>query len=153
MIFKPDSNITRIQFSAIIAKVLSLNPDDYKDVTLPFSDADKIQPWATNYVKAMVKLGYMNGSTDGSGGVYFAPDNNITRAEAFTVMGRIIDENIVGNISYSDNSQIPSWAYESFSKLFALNIINGFEDNTIRPQNTLTRAEAVALVRKFTDNR
>ncbi len=148
-LFKPDNNITRIQFAAIVCKSLGINPDDYSDVTLNFTDAEKIQPWAVNYIKAMVSLGYLSGRSDDDGKtVYFDPESNITRAEAFTVIGRTVAEAETTALSYSDVADVPVWAMESMEKLAALGYINGFEDNSIRPNNFTTRAEAAALVRK-----
>lgn len=148
-LFRPDSNITRIQFAAIICKALGLNTEDYSDVELLFADNADIQPWAVDYVKAMVVCGYINGvSDDGGATTYFAPEKNITRAEAFTILSRTIDSNASQALSYTDSGDIPIWAQGAFGKLAAMGIINGFEDNTIRPSSPTTRAEAAALVSK-----
>lgn len=148
-LFKPDSNITRIQFAAIVCKSMGINPDEYSNVTLNFTDTDKIQPWAVNYIKAMVSLGYIGGRSDDDGKTaYFDPESKITRAEAFTVIGRTINTDDTVVLSYSDASDIPVWAQNSVSKLTALGYINGFEDNSIKPNTSTTRAEAAALIYK-----
>ncbi|MGN1115535.1 MAG: S-layer homology domain-containing protein [Candidatus Ornithomonoglobus sp.] len=150
LLFKPDSNITRIQFAAIMCKALGIDPEEYSAAELDFTDSGDIQPWAASYVKAMVSLGYINGRSDDNGATsYFAPEDNIKRSEAFAVMGRTIAENEETELTYADADSIPLWAEDSFKKLAALNIISGFEDNTIRPENLTTRAEAAALVMKL----
>jgi exopolysaccharide biosynthesis protein len=150
MVFKPDSSITRIQFAAIICKSLGIDADDYVSERLTFTDTDKIQPWGVNYIKAMTSMGYINGRSDDNGETtYFDPDSSISRAEAFTIIGRTIDSQTQAPLTYSDAAQIPSWAREAFGKLAALGIITGFEDNSIKPNNTTTRAEAAALVSKL----
>lgn len=148
-IFKPDENITRIQFAAIICKSLGINPEDYSSMKTDFTDSDEIQQWALNYVKAMASLGYITGRSDDDGKtLYFAPDASITRAEAFTVIGRILGTDGVSAPIFADNEQIPEWSREAIAVLSEKGIIQGFEDNTIRPQRFITRAEAAVLVDK-----
>ncbi len=146
-LFKPDNDITRIQYAAIVAKSLGIDPTLYNDVKLEFTDTDKIQPWALGYVKAMVSLGYINGRSDDDGKtVYFAPDSSITRAEAFAVTGRAIESTATADLNYTDSTDIPDWAKAPVMKLSALGVIKGFEDNTIRPHKNISRAEATVLV-------
>lgn len=144
-VFKPDANITRIQFAAIMCKALGINTDDFANEPLDFSDSGSIQPWATEYVRAMTALGYITGRSDGS----FAPEDSITRAEAFTIMGRAVEADANTVMGYADSGDIPLWAQEPMGKLTALGIIEGYSDNTIKPNDLLTRAEAAALVSKL----
>lgn len=91
---------------------------------------------------------YVAGYSDGS----FAPQNNLTRAEAITLLTRIItDENvIVGNVSadYADVAH-GAW-YESyiglFQKLGYLSTIEGKHGAVIYPDRKITRAEFVELI-------
>ncbi len=152
LLFRPDSNITRIQFAAIMCNASGINPEEYSGTELDFTDSGDIQPWALSYVKAMVSLGYINGRSDDDGATsYFAPEDNIKRSEAFAVMGRAIDDDKAAELTYADADSIPLWAVNSFEKLSAYGIISGFEDNTIRPESLTTRAEAAALVMKLTE--
>ncbi len=153
-LFKPDSNITRIQFAAIVCKSLGINPDEYSNTELSFTDTDKIQPWAVNYIKAMVSLGYLSGRSDDDGKTsYLDPESSITRSEAFTVIGRTVTADASAPLNFSDSADIPEWAREPMSRLLALGYINGFEDQSIRPHNNTTRAEAAALISKTINNR
>lgn len=148
LVFKPDDKITRIQFAAIIAKSLGVETSEYENVILNFTDSSIIQQWAIPYIKVMVGLGYMSGRSDDGNTVYFAPDSSITRAEAVTVISRVINKKSNGALNYADSVRIPEWAKEAFESLTSLGIIQGFEDNTIRPDNAITRAEAATLVSK-----
>lgn len=148
VLFRPDSNITRVQFSAMVAKAMGISDTDYNDVQLEFSDTDKIQPWALGYVKAMSKLGYISGRSDDGNSIYFDPESTITRAEAFTIIGRIVGIDDSYTLGFADNAQIPQWAYASMATLADKGIIQGFEDNTIRPNNSITRAEAAVIISK-----
>lgn len=149
-VFMPNSGITRIQFAAIMSRALGINPSDYSNHELSFTDYDKIQPWAVDYVKAMSSLGYVTGRSE-QDGVYFAPEDNITRAEAFTMLGRAIGNTSAKMPDYTDIHEVPEWASDSMASLAQMGIINGFEDNTIRPSGLTTRAEAAALMYKVID--
>lgn len=145
-LFKPDRNITRVQFAAIIAKSLGISENDYLSYDLPFSDADKIQPWALGYVKATSALGYISGRSDNNEKtVYFDPESPVTRAEAFTILGRIAGTEYSKETKFADNGQIPSWSRAAIMALAEKGTIRGFEDNTLRPNNLLTRAEAAVI--------
>ena len=149
-LFKPDDNITRIQFAAMVSKAMGISETDYADTKLNFTDTDKIQDWAIGYVKAMVALGYISGRSDDDGKTaYFDPDNTITRAEAFTIMGRIVGVADGQTLSYTDTDQIPDWAVMPIATLRDKGLIQGFEDNTIRPNKSITRAESATLISKF----
>lgn len=150
VLFKPDENITRIQFAAIICKALGADVSAYGGAELDFTDANEIQPWALDYVKTAVSLGYMNGRSDDDGAsAYFAPEAGIKRAEMFAVIARAADCGEAGELTCADKDEIPGWAVESFEKLTASGLISGFEDNTVRPEALTTRAEAAAIVTKL----
>ncbi|MBR0365272.1 MAG: S-layer homology domain-containing protein, partial [Clostridia bacterium] len=150
LLFKPDADVSRIQFAAIVSNVLGLDVSEYSGARLNFTDNASIQPWAVNYIKAMVSLGYINGKSDDDGRTfYFDPESSITRAEAFAVMARAIPGNDRAELGFADSSDIPSWAVGSFEKLLALGMIRGFSDNTIKPGAKTTRAEAVSLAAKL----
>lgn len=146
--FKPDDEITRIQFAAIVANALETDVDSYSGVNLNFTDADKIQPWALNYVKAMTDMGYITGRSDDGVTNYFDPESSITRAEAFTILSRVITTDAAAEINFADIGDIPQWSMTAFEKLAALGVIQGYEDNTIKPQRTISRGEAAVIVDK-----
>ena len=148
-LFKPDEKITRVQFAAMTVKALGISAEDYSNTKLDFIDADTIQPWAMNYVKAVAALGYITGrSDDGGRTVYFDPENRITRAEAFTIISRITGAKSQKALTYSDVNDIPKWALDAVSGLEEKGIVKGYENNTIRPNNHITRAESAVLIDK-----
>lgn len=148
-LFKPDENITRIQFAAIMCKALGVNISDFSNTSLNFADVDEIQPWAVDYVKAMSALGYITGRSDNGNIYYFAPEDSITRAEAFTIMGRAIESSENTVLNYADAGDIPEWAQQPMGELAALGLIKGYSDNTIRPGDAIKRAEAASLINNF----
>ena len=147
LVFKPQDNVTRAEFAVMAANFLGLNPDDYADVSLDaFDDEESIADWAKNYVKAVYANNIISGKSEGNF-LYFAPLAYITRAEAVTILSRILPAKIkAANITYADNADIPSWSYHAFKVLSSAGLINGYDDNTIRPQNNVTRAEAITML-------
>jgi hypothetical protein len=49
-------------------------------------------------------------------------------------------------LSFTDSAGISEWAREAMTTAVANGIINGYPDNTVRPQGSATRAEAVTVI-------
>lgn len=82
-IFGVDKSITRAQAVALMGRLLA--PD--KTGIPSFTDNSSIPDWASNEVYSMVELGLITGMEDGS----FKPLDNLTRAEAATIIERIMN--------------------------------------------------------------
>ena len=150
MIFKPDNNMTRAEFASMIANYKKLDFSKYDDVKLDFTDNDIIPQWAVPAVKAVYKEGIILGRVNDDGTSTFAPYDNITRAEAMTILGRILPNNDdLPNLPFADKNDIPQWAEEGVSKLYSTGIVSGYEDNTILPNNNMKRAEAATMLYKI----
>ncbi len=140
--YDPDAYMTRAEFAKIVLNYLEVDEDNYSSVYLPYSDTDEIPQWAQNTVRAVVDLGIMTGR-----GGEFAPNETVTRAEAFTILGRILPSKLYHEeYTFADNAEIPEWAEESLEKLTGADMVSGYEDNTLRPSNPVTRAEAAAML-------
>ncbi|HEX9060568.1 MAG TPA: S-layer homology domain-containing protein, partial [Clostridia bacterium] len=104
--------------------------------------------WAEKYIKGLMEKGIVNGYADGT----FKPDYNITRAEASVIIVKALDLKLSnsGKTSFKDDLQIPVWAKVYVNTGFSNGIITGYEDNTFRASNNLTRAEmSTMIVRAF----
>ncbi len=149
MYFKPDNYMTRAEFAQIIAKYKGIQNEDISDIP-PYTDWNDVQPWAQNAIKAVYKYGIMSGRSEDSGKTFnFSPNSNITRAEAMTVLGRLIPNEAGKEPDFADTSDIPSWAKAGIARLYYKGIIQGYSDNTILPQNNVKRAEAVTMLNKM----
>ena len=147
LIFNPDKNITRAEFSVMVANYLGINPNDYSLLKVPFADEKEIPSWASGHIKALYTMGIINGKTRPDTSIIFDSNANITRAEAVTILGRILGENIASEeFRISDLKDIPPYAYDGFVTMSSMGVISGYLDGTIRPLNTITRAEAVKLL-------
>ncbi len=145
-VFNPSANVTRAEFAVMIANLQGIDVSIYEGKSLNVADAALVPSWAQNHVKALVDMGIMQGRENGSSTV-FDPSANLTRAEAVTVISRITASGVrTLNSSFADSADIPSWAKPAFDKLSSLGVISGYEDNTVKPNNTITRAEAVKML-------
>ena len=106
--FNPNAPITRAEFAAIAARF-----DDKANTTaVDFSDI--VSHWAKDEISAAANNGWINGYTDGT----FRPNNKITRAEAMTLVNRVLKrlpetaEDLHNDmIKWSDNSDTSAWYY------------------------------------------
>ena len=86
--FRPEERITREEMTVILVKAYQ-----FRGGTIPggplgaFGDRDKIAPWALPYVEQAVGAGLISGMTADT----FAPAENATRAQAVSVLRRLLD--------------------------------------------------------------
>ncbi|WP_282937380.1 S-layer homology domain-containing protein [Paenibacillus sp. RC67] len=111
---------------------------------VPFSDISN--HWSTNTVNLFVKLGVVSGYEDGS----FRPDANITRAEFASIIAKVFNmQSASGAPSLKDVNN--HWAKQAIQALGSQGIINGYEDGTFKPDQTITRAEMIAIISRLVD--
>lgn len=145
--FSPDEPITRAAFAVMMANYLAVDLSGYNDVDLGvFADQAQIPQWSESAVKAMYKLGVISGSLDNEK-LYFNPLMPITRAEIMTIIARTLPNGLrVADVGYADKNVIPQWAAGAVGTLANAGLVSGYTDNTIRPQNPVTRAEAAVML-------
>ncbi len=145
-LFKPDNNMTRAEFACMIANYLGVNPSDYSGVQPPYDDIDAIPAWAINQVKALYSLGIMQGQQNGDK-TEFSPNGRIRRCEFSVAAARLLPEGLYrGEIIAADENDVPDWAKDETALLLTHGIMNGYTDGTLKPENNVTRAEAVKIL-------
>ncbi|NMA02025.1 MAG: S-layer homology domain-containing protein [Clostridia bacterium] len=141
--FKPDNPITRAEFSKILTVSLGLE----KIEGSAFNDT--ATHWAKNDINTLVHHGIIDKSEYGS---KYEPDKNITRVEIAKMVVRASGfdkearEKAGQNTGFKDNSSIKSSdrGYVIIAKENKL--VGGYPDNTFKPNNNATRAEASAMI-------
>ena len=149
MYFRPEEYMTRAQFAQATAKLVGIELVKYANTPMMYEDGAQIEPWAQNAAKAMYENGIMKGRTSDTDKPIFAPNDNITRAEAMTILGRLLPEAQLKELDFADKADVAPWAAQSMEKLYAAGIIKGYSDHTILPNNRVKRAEAVTLMNKL----
>ena len=89
----------------------------------------------------------INGSKVGDS-IYFFPENNISRAEIFTTVGRILEVTPKTECSFSDRNDIPEWAVGYIDALYEKGMVNGYSDNSLKPLFNVTKAEISKILVK-----
>jgi|GEM_PF-1450533 len=143
-LFKPDADITRAEFTAILVRALGL--EEAKEQAR-FDDVSG-QSWYAGAVGAEVHAGLITGySTDS-----FKPDQSITRQEMAVMMSRLLNElnmnqqpSEQGAASFSDQRDIAGWAAEAVAQAAAAGIVNG-KDGKFAPNEQATRAQTAVMV-------
>lgn len=91
---------------------------------------------------------YIFGYADGT----FRPDNNMSRAEAAAIFARLISEQKGEKISgKSDFADIKSseWYSKFIGYIEKYGIIKGYDNNTFKPDENISRAEFIAMTVRF----
>lgn len=106
-----------------------------------FAESDIKNHWAEKTIGRLVDEGYIKGYEDGS----LKPDNKITRAEFMAAANSIFGFNEKADISFADVEKT-DWFYDTVRIAAGAGYISGYDDNTIRAENYITKQEAAFIV-------
>ena len=142
---RPEGSITRAEVATIFFRLLTdESRDKFWSQTNDYTDVPA-DAWYNNAVSTLSNAGILDGYEDGT----FRPDGNITRAEFATITARFLEA------SYDGGNRFPDidghWAAEYINEAANAGIVDGYEDGTFRPQQNITRAEAVTMVNRTVD--
>ena len=139
---RPQNGITRAEVATIFFRLLTdetRNADSTKSNS--YADVDR-GAWYNHAVSTLSAMGIVKGDTKGK----FNPNASITRAEFAAIAARFDDK---ANTTAADFSDIAShWAKNEISAASNNGWINGYPDGTFKPDNHITRAEAMTLVNR-----
>ena len=139
---KPDGQITRAEVATIIFRLLDPEVRDENLTTEnSFTDVNE-GDWYNTAISTLVELGIIEGRSD----TIFDPNAPITRAEFATLFARFDESGVKPDGGFTDVTT--HWARESIERAAALGWINGYEDGTFRPDNKITRAEAMTMINR-----
>lgn len=152
--FKPDEKINRAEALKMLTLASGIftqeqfspseNLDEETSVKeAPFSDTP-VYAWYTKYLAAAKEKGIINGYSDGS----FKPDKTINLAETL----KIYFESI-GNLDYSKTTEnlvkdtpLESWFSQYAGYATSLGLINIYSDNTVKPDQEMTRGYMAEII-------
>ncbi len=136
--FKPDSNITRAEVALMFYNFLATNRE--KSYKSTFNDiADNL--WYSKAIGYMEESGIIYGYPDGS----FKPNQPITRAELTSIVTRFKGLSEVLFKTFNDVKP-GHWAGDSIGYAAGKGWVSGYPDGSFRPENNITRAEAVTII-------
>ncbi len=135
--FKPNANITRAEFVTVLVKAFKLESKSGK--VFP----DTVNSWAKDYIATATAYGIASGYNDQN----FGADDLITREQMVVMVIKAAQlAPASAGIVFADSNSISAWARESIATALNKGIIKGFPDNTIRPGNNASRAEAITVI-------
>ena len=146
-LFAPNSETTRAQLVTILYR-LAGQPAPSGDSG--FSDVET-GTWYTDAVAWAAQNGIVNGVSD----TQFAPGDDITREQLAVILYRYAtyqgyDVSQRADLSgFVDAGTISTYAQEALSWANAQGLVLGFEDDSLRPQGTATRAQIAAVLMRF----
>jgi len=143
--FNPDGNMTRVEFTALLARALGLqmaSADRFTDVAAG--------SWYAGAVGSAVQAGLINGFADGT----FGPEQLITREQAAVMLeralqfsGAVADPSRASLQQFADQNQISAYANQAMQTMVQYGIMQG-SNNKLSPKNNATRAEMAVMLMK-----
>ena len=146
-LFAPNSETTRAQLVTILYR---LEGEPEVSGTSGFTDVEA-DIWYTDAVAWAAQNGIVNGVSD----TEFAPGDDITREQLAAILYRYAacqgyDVSQRADLSgFGDASSISGYAQEALSWAHAQGLVLGFEDGSLRPQGTASRAQIAAVLMRF----
>lgn len=144
MVKNKNKNLFNATLAATIATsaVVAMAPIQVEAAPKSFPDV-KSNVYYYEDVQNLSGRGVINGFPDGT----FKPGNNITRGEVAIILAKILNLN-TGNVKNPGFKDVPTSHkyYGAIAALVEAGVIHGYEDNTYRSNNTLTRAELAKVL-------
>ncbi len=134
---------TREEFCVMLSK--AFYDGQGKPVALPFEDQAAIAPQNIQFLSPLYKAGVLLGST-AKGKTYMRPKEPLTRQEAVTFIGRIINEQSTDGVTFIDDAHIAPYAYPYISRFVQAGVVRGYPDGSFQPERTISMAEAAELI-------
>ncbi|OAS18465.1 S-layer homology domain-containing protein [Paenibacillus oryzisoli] len=149
--FKPEKTVTRIEAITAAVRLMGLREqaesDAEKQTKLNFKDADKVPAWAVGYVAVALENDLFTESDDS-----VKPNEDANRLWATTLLVKALKleaeakANMTSTLQFKDAKQIPAGSVGYVKVAVDKGLIDGFEDNTFKPNQSVTRAQLAALL-------
>lgn len=141
--FGPMRKITREEATTIFYRLLTGDSRaKYETTYCHFSDVAATR-WSAKAIATMANANVITGYPDGT----FGPARSVTRAEFATIAARFLSEPYDGHNRFPDAAG--HWAMADINRAAAAGWIKGDERGNFRPNDPITRAEAVTLINRM----
>ena len=140
----PELQITRAESVTIFFRMLlEESRQQYWSQTNPYYDVSPAD-WYNNAISTMTSAGIVEGYPNNN----FLPNANITRAEFAALAVRFFegDDEAVEEDAFPDIKN--HWANYEINLAYAKELIEGYPDGTFKPDQEITRAEAMTIVNR-----
>ena len=143
----PNGQITRAEVATIFFRLLR---DEVRDGAFTTSNTYSdvaYGKWYNNPISTMSALGIITGYPDGT----FKPNKPITRAEFAAIAARFDETQSGKSATFSD--VIGHWAVKEIGIAYYNDWIKGYPDGTFKPDQNITRAEAMTLINRVLERK
>jgi len=150
--FKPDQDITRAEFAAILVRGLGLpaigDAVGFKDVPA--------NAWYAEVVQAAYQYGLINGYEDGT----FRPNDKITREQAMLIISKAMkltglkgledEQSAEASLSrFTDGDTVSNWAVAGVADTIASGVTSGRTKEQLAPKANISRAEVAIIIQRL----
>ncbi len=115
-------------------------------VTMNFADVNESQ-WFYEAVKFVYEAGLMNGEGENT----FNPNGNLNRAMLVTILYRLESLPEITEASKFTDVAAGQWYSEAVIWASENGIVKGYEDNTFKPMNNVSREEMAAMLMRYAE--
>ncbi|WP_168118779.1 S-layer homology domain-containing protein [Paenibacillus sp. HB172176] len=150
VVVDPDGTVRHVPTKVIAidgkyyVKVNSLTNSTYSVVWHPLEFMDVASHWAKDAVNDMGSRMVISGVDNGR----FNPDQAITRAEFAAIIVRGLGLKPENGTSVFTDVKETDWYNGAINTAYAYHLINGLEDGTFRPNDKITREQAMVIINK-----
>lgn len=127
-----------------VARIYSLTNSAYVVVSHTQQFTDVVNHWAQETINNMGSRMIVSGTGDGM----FRPDRDISRAEFAAIMVRGLGLRPSYSESHFIDVNLTDWYNGVIQTAFEYGLIQGFDDHTFRPNEKITREQAMLIVSK-----
>ncbi|GFN30981.1 S-layer homology domain-containing protein [Paenibacillus xylaniclasticus] len=152
--FKPSQKISRIETLVAAVRLMGLREQAESaaemSTELNFKDADQLKkkyPWAVGYVAVALENDLFSETED-----MIHPEKPATRLWAATILVKALkldgEAKAKSNtkLTFKDAKQIPAGSVGYVAVALEKGLVTGYQDNSFRPNQQVTRAELAALL-------
>ncbi|WP_155986034.1 S-layer homology domain-containing protein, partial [Paenibacillus gorillae] len=148
VVVEPDGTVRHVPTKIVLiegkyyAQINSLTNSTYSVVWHPIEFADVANHWAKAAVNDMGSRMVIGGTGNG----LFSPDRDITRAEFAAILVRGLGLKLDNSATVFSDVKTSDWFNSAINTAYQHQLIKGFEDGTFRPNDKITREEAMMIL-------
>ncbi len=156
--FRPDAAITREEWAKVVLNAFGFQ---VADGDCDLVDVNKNE-WYYPYVSTAYELGIVKGISSDT----FGTGQAVTRQDAMVMINRaysmlynistshlatVITAEAKAAVSFEDMDQVADYADDAIRTFAVIEVINGYEDGTLKPNGKITRAESAKIIKALLD--
>ena len=142
--FMPEQNVTRAEFVTMAVNALRLEKKSFDGCASDISADD----WYADIIETAKINGLLAEELFDDGKFY--PESDISREDAFLIAVKAAEmsnaESDAAAIGIIDEGEISDYAKDGVYKAVNFGLLKGYPDGTVKPHDTLVRAEATEII-------